>query len=180
MHGLQITGQQAMKRALQVVYGADAVVGTDPAMKREAEYRGATVIDKWEVGGGNLADLAGSLIGTDAEHVHQMEGADRIYMPDRKLGDTQLRILKMLRRLGRRIGMDGKVLAYILPEDVRGESYNEDVRVSVSRLNDAEKAIATWLHEQAHQEHGTLDATAGHAQAIAEVAARVIQSYAMR
>ena len=44
----------------------------------------------------------------------------------------------------------------------------------------AEDAIATWLHEQAHKEHGTVDATAGHATAIAQVAARVIASYATR
>jgi hypothetical protein len=169
-----------MKRALQAVYGADAVIATDPAMTREAEYRGAAVINTWDVGGGNLADLAGRLIGTDAEHVRQMEGADRVYLPDKKLGEKQLRLLKMLRRLGQRVGLDGKVLAYILPEDVCGESYNDDVRVSVSRLNDAEKAIATWLHEQAHREHGTADATAGHARAITKVAARVIASYATR
>jgi hypothetical protein len=180
LHGMQIAGQTPMKHALQAVYGTNAVVATDPAMKREAEYRGATVLDVWEVGGGSLAELAADLIGTDAEHVRQMEGRDRVYLPDTKLGATQLRVLKMLRRLGRRIGLQGNVLAYILPADVGGEAFNDDVRVSVTRLDKAEQAIATWLHEQAHQEHGTADATAGHAQAIAEVAARVIASYATR
>jgi hypothetical protein len=86
----------------------------------------------------------------------------------------------MLRRLAQRVGVQGKVLAYVLPPGMRGEVHGGDVRVSISQLEDAEAAIAVWLHEQAHDEYGTADATAEHATAIARVAARVIASYATR
>jgi hypothetical protein len=156
------------------------VVKTDDAMAREAQYRGATVLSRFEVGGCDLADLAAELVGTDAEHVAEMEGDSRVYMPDKKLGDRQRKYIGMLRRLARRIGVDGKILGYVLPPDVKGESAKDGVRISVGALEDAQKAIEVWLHEQAHQEFGTPDATAQHAQAIAKVAARVIASYAVR
>ncbi|NIV28277.1 MAG: hypothetical protein GWN58_01825 [Anaerolineae bacterium] len=180
LHGMRIGGREPMRRALHAVYGVDAVIATDAAMTREAGYRGANVVDRWNVGGGTLADLAADLMGTDAEHVRQMEGKERVYLPDGKLGSTQHRIIRMLRRLGRRIGLDGNVLAYILPEGVGGEAFRDDIRVSVANLEDAESAIAVWLHEKAHQEHGTEDATAKHADAVAKIAAQVIATYSTR
>jgi len=180
MHGVKIGSKPAMKRALQAVYGADAVVETDAAVAREAKYRGANVVARHELGGTTLADLAGSLVGTDQEHVMQMEGAEKIHMPDKKLGDRQRKLIRMLRRLALRIGMDHRVMAYILPDRVLGELANGDVRVSITQLEDAVDAIATWLHEEAHKAHGTVDATAEMADAVARVAARVIASYATR
>jgi len=180
VHGLSLANKPGMKQAFQAVYGADAVVKTDDAMAREAEYRGAQVLSRAVVGGGTLANLAGELVGTDAEHVAEMEGDSRVYMPDRRLGDKQRKYISMLRRLARRIGMDGKILGYVLPPDVKGESAKDGVRISVGQLDNAQKAIEVWLHEQAHQEFGTPDATAQHATAIAKVAARVIASYAVR
>jgi hypothetical protein len=180
VHGLQIKNKPGMKKAFQAVYGADAVVKTDSAMAREAEYRGATVLSRAVVGGGTLANLAEELVGTDAEHVAQMEGDSRVYMPDKKLGDRQRKYIGMLRRLARRIGIDGQIRGYVLPPEVKGESAKDGVRISVGALDDAQKAIEVWLHEQAHQEFGTPDATAQHATAIAKVAARVIASYATR
>jgi len=180
MHGLPIANSAAMKCAFQDVFGTNTVIATDASMAREAEYRGADVLTRHTIGGASLADLAALLVGTDTEYVAEMEGADATHLPDKRLSDTQLRVLKMLRRLAKRVGVMGKVLAYVLPSDVTGQCYGDDVRVSVSLLEDAEKAIQTWLHEEAHRSYGTDDATARHAEAIAKVAAQVIVSYAMR
>jgi len=180
MHGIQISSPPAMKRAIQAVYGTDAVVETNAAVAREATYRGASVIGRHEMGCTSLADLAGDLVGTDAEHVATMEGSERVHLPDGKLGDKQRKVLRMLRRLAARIGMDSKVMAYVLPDNVVGEASNDDIRVSVTQLGRAEDAIATWLHEQAHLAHDTADATAEMADAVAKIAARVIATYATR
>ena len=101
-------------------------------------------------------------------------------LPDRKLGEAQLKALKTLRRLAKRAGIRGRIAAYILPPDTLGETDGDGVRLSVTSLENAERAIATWLREEAHRENHTAGDTTGHATAIAVLAARVIASYATR
>jgi hypothetical protein len=179
MHGLQIAGRGSLKRAFQAVFGKNTVIATDAAMKREAEHRGAQVLDRYAVGSG-LADLASDLVGTDAQHVYEMEGGDRVYVPDKSLSERALRILNVLRRLSRRVGADGKVQAYILPDRVDGECYNGNIRVSVNKLGSAKEAISVWLHEVAHAEYDTADTTDEHVEAVTKLAADVIVGYATR
>ena len=180
MHGLEIGNERGMKHAFRAVYGQDAVLQTSPEMGREAEHRGANPVTEAEVGGYGLRDLVANLVGTDAKHVAQMEGKEKVYLPDRKLGEAQLKALKTLRRLAKRAGIRGRIAAYILPPDTLGETDGDGVRVSVTSLENAEKAIATWLREEAHRTNHTAGDTTGHATAIAVLAARVIASYATR
>jgi hypothetical protein len=180
MHNMPIQGQASMRRALRVVYGRDAVVRTEDSYAREASYRGAEVVSRHELGGAGLADLAADLLGTDAEHVKQMEGKEKIYTPDKKLGERELTNIRVLRRLSKRVGAQGKVLAYILPPDVNGECSGNDIRISVGRLSIIREAVSTWLHEVAHAEYGTPDATAEHVSAVTRLAADVIVGYATR
>lgn len=180
MHGCAIADKREMKHAFQAAFGNNAVLQTDEAMGHEAAYRGAKVITGSDVGGFGLKGLVQELVGTDADHVAQMEGGDRMYLPDKKLPADKLKTLRMLRRLAKRIGVKGNLFAYLLPDGVYGESYKDDIRISLARLADDEQAIATWLHEEAHRQHGTADATAEHSTAIATVAAKVIASYACR
>jgi hypothetical protein len=180
MYGLEIANRRGMKHAFQAVYGHDAVLQTSPEMGREAKHRGASPVTAAEVGGYGLRDLVADLVGTDAQHVAQIEGKEKVYLPDKKLAEAQVKALKVLRRLARRVGFSGKILGYVLPPDVRGEAHEDSIRISVDRLGDVEKAIATWLYEQARVEYDTSDATAEHVDAVADVAARVIASYAVR
>jgi len=180
MHGCPIADKKGMKRAFQDIYGKDTVLQTNPDMGREAVYRGAKVITATEVGGFGLKEVVRDLVGTDAEHIAQMEGGDRMYLPDKKLPDHKLKVLRMLRRTAKRIGAKGNVFAYILPDDVKGESFQDDIRVSLAQLDDEEKALATWLHEEAHRQEHTPDATAEHVNAVTKIAAKVIASYACR
>lgn len=181
MHGCPIANKKGMKRAFQEVYGNDAVLETNESMSREASYQGANVISAAEIGGGaGLKGVVSELVGTDAQYVAEMEGGDRKYLPDGKLSAAALKTLKMLRRMAKRIGAKGKVFAYILPDDVNGESYKQDIRISLAKLHDDETALAVWLHEEAHRQYGTADATAAHVNAVVQVAARVIASYACR
>lgn len=181
MHGCPIANKKGMRRAFQEVYGKDAVIETDKSMSKEATYRGANVISAAELGGGTgVKDLAKELVGTDAQYVAEMEGSDRKYLPDKKLSADKLKVLKMLRRMAKRIGAKGNVYAYLLPDDVGGESYKDNIRISLANLADEEQALAVWLHEEAHRQHGTPDATAAHVNAVARVAAQLIASYACR
>ena len=182
MHGCPIANKKGMRTAFQEVYGKDAVIETSESMAREAAYRGARVISAAEIGGGiGLKGVVAELVGTDAQHVAQMEGGDRMYLPDKKLPADKLKILKMLRRMAKRIGVTrGNVFAYILPAGTHGERHKDDIRISLARLGHDEAALATWIHEEAHRQHGTPDATAAHVNAVAQVAAQLIASYACR
>lgn len=180
MHGCSIANKQGMKKAFQMAYGDNAVLQTDESMGREATYRGAKVITGSDVGGFGLKGIVQELVGTDAQHVAEMEGGDRMYLPDKKLPADKLKTLKMIRRMAKRIGAKGNIFAYILPEDLNGELYKKDIRISLTRLGDDENALATWLHEEAHRQYGTADVTANHVDAVAKVAAKVIASYACR
>ena len=180
MHGVEIGNKRGMRQAFQAVYGQDAVLKTSPEMGREAAYRGAKPVSKAEVGGYGLEQVVEELVGTDAQHVAQLEGKTKVYIPDRKLNAEQLKALSVVRRLARRAGIQGRIAAYILPEGILGETNREDVRMSLLALTDPEKAIGTWLHEEAHRMNGTADDTAAHATAIAVLAARVIAGYATR
>lgn len=181
MHGCPIANKPGMKRAFQEVYGKDAVIETDESTAHEATYRGANVVSAADIGGGvGLKGVVTELVGTDAQYVAEMEGGDRKYLPDKKLPSDKLKVLKMLRRMAKRAGAQGHVFAYILPTDVNGESYKKDIRIGLSVLGNEEEALAVWLHEEAHRQYNTADATAAHVNAVAKVAARVIASYACR
>jgi len=180
MAGAKIRSSPNMKRAFQDVFGKNVVIGTDEHMKNEAQYRGATVLDGTNVGTG-LAEMVTGLVGSDAEYVQEMEGTDVVFQPDKKLEDHRLKNLRTIRRLAKRIGNDRQqIKAYIMPSRILGEAYQGNIRVSTGVLDDLEDTIATWLHEQAHITSGTDDATAAHANAIAEIGAEVIASYVRR
>ena len=63
---------------------------------------------------------------------------------------------------------------------ILGQALEGRIALDISVLDDLKDAVATWLHEAAHVEYGTDDATAAHVDAVAQVAARVIVSYAAR
>jgi hypothetical protein len=168
-----------MKRAFQDVFGKNVVVGTNDHMQNEAQYRGATVMSEIEIGAG-LADMAKGLVGSDTEYVQQMEGSDNIFQPDKNLLDPQLKNLRVIRRLARRIGEDSQeIKAYIMP-GAKGKTHRGNIRVATNVLDDLEDTIVTWLHEQAHINSGTDDATAGHVDAVARIGAEVIATYVRR
>lgn len=174
----RLESKEPHKKAIQSVYGPRTVIGTDESVTREAEHIGATVVNPNTLGYG-ITSTAKELLGTDAQHVQALNGVSKVFIPDKKLGDGELRVLKLLRRLARRGGFSGKILAYILPDSVLGEQNKDDIRMSVSQLKNDETAIATWLHEQSHMD-GAADTTDEMVRAVCENAARLIVTYARR
>lgn len=167
------------KRAFKTVFGPHTVVGTSETTIREAEYIGANVITEKDIGH-SLVDSVTEIIGTDTEHIQALNGQSKVFVPDKKLGDIELKVLKLLRRLARRVGFQGKILAYILPKNVQGEQHKDNVRISLGRLDSDKTAVATWLHEEAHRAAGTADATAEMVDQVTAIAANLIVSYARR
>ena len=167
------------KRAVRNVFGSNVVVATDEAVAREAKHIGASVLDARDIGSYN-ADALKEVVGTDAEHVQALQGKSKVFIPDKKLGDTQRKVLGLLRRIGRRVGTQGKTLAYILPDGILGEQQGEDVRIALPQLADDRTALMTWLHEEAHRRTGASDTTDAMVNAVSSVAADVILSYARR
>jgi hypothetical protein len=175
---LDIKQPKAMRQAFKQVYGTNAVIATDDVSAGTAEYRGAKPVKKDEIGQ-SLASIVKPLIGTDKQYIKDMDGHNRVYVPDKELDDVRLGILKMLRRLTKRLGRTEKVKSYVLPERVAAERQNGELRIDISGLQNDQEAIECWLHEMAHGS-GADDATPGMVDAVAKVAAEVIVSYARR
>jgi hypothetical protein len=173
-----LSNKKAFKNAFARVFGSDVVVKTNDEMAREAEYRGARPLSEAELGHG-IMELAKELVGTDTEHIQQMEGKDVVLVPDNKLDPDKFDTISLTRRLAKRFGFKGKILAAIIPSR-NGEYYRGNIRLNIEQLNDEEGAISTLLHELAHAEYNTADATAAHVTAVANVAARMIMGYARR
>lgn len=174
--GQQLSDLKAHRRAFRAVFGQGAVVETDPSMSREAEYRGAEVV-------GNLSNtlhpIAEVLVGTDRQYVHELEGRSKILVPLTRLSDMQTTNLKLARRLARRIGFNGKIQPYVLPEKTIAEFENGCIRLGLQCLRTDKKTLRALFHEIGHQ-HGDPDTTAGHTEAALDAAVDVVLSYARR
>jgi len=176
MTSVQIMAPKAHKRAMQQTFGSRVVVATDTDSQREAEYRGLKPVQfDW-----GLQSAAKEIVGTDREELAAVAGAAFTQFPKSRLSEAQRKILDMLLRLAGRAGMTRDVQPYMLPPNVLGQAMGDKIALDVSVFGDAQKAIAAWLHEAAHIEHHTDDATAAHVDAVATVAAKVIASYALR
>ena len=162
---------QAHKRAMQQVFGMRAVIATDAAMQREAEYRGLQPIHlPW-----GLRQAAEKIISTDREELAALHGQASSEFPKGRLSEAQRRVLALLKRLAQRAGVQREVLAYTLPPSILAQAlYGQDIAVDVSVLDDANKAVAAWLHETARVEGGAT------ADAVARMSAKIIVSYAAR
>ena len=166
----EVQDVQAHKRAMQQVFGSRAVVATDAMMQREAEYRGLKPVHfAW-----GLKAAAQEIIGTDRGELDQLQGQACNAFPKSRLDEAQRRVLGLLKRLAQRANVSREVCPYTLPPGIVSQALGNRIALDVSLLGDAHKAIAAWLHEAAHAEYGA------EADAVAQMAARVIVSYAAR
>jgi len=173
-----VKNPEVMKESFQKVFGPNAVVKTDRAMAREAEYRGAEVIDDGVIGYG-MKDYVAKTMGSDASYV--MEDARKTAIPvsSRRLDSRQKKTLSLIKKLARRYGYDPKkIRPYILPPGKFGQESGGEIRIGVDVLDNELAAVKTFLHEAAHAEFKTDDATAQHVEAISHVAAQIILGYA--
>jgi len=182
LHGTAIKNPAAVKEAFQEVYGHFAVLETDESYTREAQHRGAETISVDRIGT-NLATTVKDLVGTDAEYVMQMEGKSFVRVNDDELAEQQLSSLKLVRRLAKRYGYDGKVSAFVMPDGVEAAwDNNGTIRLSVQELCSEGKSVACLVHELAHVVCSDVgrDNTSEFNNAVAQVAAALILSYARR
>ena len=166
----EVQAVQAHKQAMQQVFGSRAVVATDAVMQREAEYRGLQPVHfAW-----GLKAAAQEIIGTDRGELDQLQGRSSNAFPKSRLDEAQRRVLSLLKRLAQRANVPREVCPYTLPPGIVSQALGNRIALDVSLLGDAQKAVAAWLHEAAHAEYGA------EADAVAQMAARVIVSYAAR
>jgi len=177
IYGNEITSRDSFEHAFRRVYGKFAVAKTDDQVDDIAEHQGAKVVDV----GYSLNDLIKGLAGTSGDYIQEMNGESHVHVPDAKLADTQKGVLRMLRRLAKRVGHKGKVDAYVLPEDMLGEAYNGNIRISIKQLIEGGEtdAIETLIHELGHTkiQNGS---TRKFEDAMLEAAAELVASYAVR
>lgn len=166
-----VQARDAHKAALRQVFGPRAVVATDAVTQREAEYRGlAPVRLRW-----GLEDAVKEILGTDREELAALAGQASMVYPKSRLSAAQRKVLGLLKRLSQRAGIQREVQPWLLPPGIQGQALGERIMLDVALFDDAAKAIAAWLHEAARA-----DAGKGDGDAVAQLAARVIVSYASR
>ena len=173
-----LENRKAHKAAFREVFGRMAVVSSDDAATQEARYRGAEVVDRSSLG--STKSVAEDLVGTDTQYVQEIEGQSETSIPDNKLDQLPLKNLRMVRRLAKRAGFTGKIMAYFMSDGVRASVRNGNIRIAMQVLGDDHQSIASLIHELAHIEHSTKDATAEHVAAVSDVAAKLIATYASR
>lgn len=180
MGGATVASETAMKRGFQAAFG-DVVVATSEEMTREARYRGAKTVAAAETGDCGLAEVVKAVVGTDADYVEQMTGQSKVWVPPRDLAAEAKRNLRLLRRLARRAGFQGKVEAYILPERALAQLDDGEIHVSTRALEAGrDKAVKSLIHELAHAKYGAADATREMVDAVAYVGANLVLGYAVR
>lgn len=165
-----VAAPEAHREALREVFGRRAVVATDAAVRQEAVERGLEpIIFRW-----GLSSTVAKLIGTDREELQQLHGQEACPVAPGRLNEAQRRVLSVLKRLARRVRSEQEVRPYTLPTNVLGQGMYAHIALDVSVLGDMEQAIAVWLREATRVEQEPT------AAAVAQVAARVIASYAAR
>jgi hypothetical protein len=168
-----------IKKAFYAIYGHNTVMRTNGDMAREAEYRGAKVLDEGHFSYA-LGRFLRSLVGTDTQYIREIEGQDQVPVPDSQLNSLEKRTLRALRRIVSTARFyDHDVRAFVIPG--RDGFYSGNT-IGISRhiLSKPESAISTALHEMAHARFDTPDATADHVRAVSNIAAQVIAGYALR
>jgi len=180
MGGATVASETAMRRGFQAAFG-DVVVATSEEMTREARYRGAKTVAAAETGDYGLAEVVKAVVGTDADYVEQTTGQSKVWVPPGELAAEARKNLRLLRRLARRAGFQGKVEAYILPERALAQLGDGEIHVSTRALEAGrDKAVKSLIHELAHAQYGAADATREMVDAVAHVGANLVLGYAVR
>ena len=170
-----IESKRAHKAAIRRVHGRNAVVKTDDAAAKQAKYRGAKPIET----GSDLSSVAKDLIGSDVEHIQEIEGKSKVVITAKSLSERQTSTMQMLKRMAKRTGFEGRIQAYVLPQGVLAEYHKGNVRISVQELEHEKQALKAMLHEIGH-DGGAEDETTEHTQAALDAAVDIILSYARR
>jgi len=179
--------QKAHVAALQAVYGAKAVVQTNPEMGREANYRGAAVIPQHQAGGYQMRTFIMKALGTDEQYVLDQQAQRHVKKSLSELEKPQRMTIRLLRKLAKRAGGTSfaakRIYAALLPTHCAARRHGDDIMIGLKGLQgwyDEADIIASYLHEEAHRQYNTADDTADHASKIARIAGRIILSYCRR
>ena len=176
VYGSSIESRASFEKAFKRVYGKFAVTSTDEQTTEMAEHMGAEIVDV----GYSLNDLVKELAGTDGDYIQEINGTSNVHVPDKKLAESQRKVLRLLRRLSKRIGFQGKIDSYVFDEKVMGVAYKGNVQISIAKLKGGEEAeaIKIMIHEIAHtrmQSSGR-----GFEEAMMDVASELVASYAVK
>ena len=162
--------KDVVAQAIQRVYGKDTVAYTTDAWKREATYRGATVIElprSWE-------KLFKTTVGTDQDFVYASQKKTIEKVRINQLSDKEKYILRGLQREAGKMYCGCKVIPVIFENHtIVGQAAGHTIYVARHVLDDAETAMAILVHELAHVLYNTKDATPEHQQAIERVGAKI-------
>lgn len=134
-------------RAIRKVFGSRVALSTDPILAGQAASIGieATVFPN------NLAEAVAEAVGTEAQHIAQLEGAKRVHIPIKKLEPDQRRNLNAARRAAQRGAMGCAIEAYVFPDNQRGAWISEGrIGISVQALADPLSTLDVLVHELAH------------------------------
>jgi hypothetical protein len=155
------------------VYGNNAVISTTTTLSREASYRGAKTVQFTEY----ITDWLKSSITTDKDYITAHIESTKNYTV-LNLRGKQLKQQKRLQSYANKINSDCTVEIVMFTQDlnVNGlcDRQNKKILISANQLNSFPSALSTLIHELAHYEFDTLDATAEHVNACSRIGATLI------
>lgn len=166
---------KAHKKAIQAIYGKHVVVSTSKDLSREAEHIGATSVD---IPTGIKAVME-EAVGTDRDYVLEMQGKSMVSVPDKDLPEPARHTLTGLRKLAKRIKEGLRVDAYVL-DGAKANTSGDTIRLDLSTMTSQEEALASLIHELAHQEYGAADCTEEMVAGACKIGARLLRDYVWR
>jgi hypothetical protein len=147
----------ALKEAFYGKYGKNAVLKTSEEMAREANHRGANVIECFSI---QHQSRFFRILKTDLQYVQEDAKLLDIPVDENTLTDTEKFNLKFAREIARHVnGNDIKV--YIMP-NASGKSgcfTKEPIMIHKNRLGAKQWAMETTIHELVHAKYGDKDDT---------------------
>ena len=166
--------KESLKTGWFMAFGKNAVLGTNKDVSREAEHRGAKVIDEIFFGY-YFKNILKELIGTDAQYVKEKAGLKAYRVPKNEIDSGMRKNLSLLKKLGQKVGFGGEWIVANMPESLgEADEINNAIKIHPKILHDTEKSISIGIHELAHIVYDTCDTTDEHVNACTDIGAKLV------
>jgi hypothetical protein len=166
--------KEAMKEGFYKTFGKNAVMKTSDYASKEAEHRGAKIVDS-EIFGNHLQSVLKEFIGTDVDYVNKKRGEKAFDFSESSLTPEQKKNLSLLRKIGRKCGFDKYTIKIAkLPNSLGLAMCGQNIiKLHPDCLIETHSAIDVYIHEVAHMVYNSNDNGDDHVNACTKTAATI-------
>ena len=164
----------ALTEGFALSFGKDSVLRTNTISEREAEHRGAKLVDPLMFGS-SLFEVLREVVKTDEKFVYEKRGAKAFSVNLNTLTTEQKTNLRLTKRIMKKLGHDIKIEICDIPDGNLGRYNTETKTIELMPvvLLDIESSLDVLIHEMAHAVYGTTDLTDSHVNACTKLAAKL-------